>query len=179
MKTTRTRLLVGAVVLTCGAAAIARATTPIGLVLANILSTGTINGETTENVRIDFPKVPGAPEPKEPLEDEWKGSLTTNGPTDIFVLDIEYASGGHTGWHSHPGILLTSMISGSIERYDSQCVKHVYNAGDSFTEDSRPHYVRNVGTDNAHYTTTYILPHGYERRTDQPAPDCAAALGLE
>ena len=63
---------------------------------------------------------------------------------------------------------------------DSRCRKHVYNAGDSLTESTQTHYVRNVDTvNNAHFMVTYVIAHGQPRRIDQPAPACAAALGLE
>jgi hypothetical protein len=40
-------------------------------------------------------------------------------------------------------------------------------------------YVRNVETVNAHFMVTYLIAKGQPRRIDQPAPTCAAALGLE
>jgi hypothetical protein len=74
---------------------------------------------------------------------------------------------------------VSSVTQGSIEWYDAQCVKHVYNVGDALSESTQPHYVRNVGTVNARFMVTYILAKGQPRRIDQPAPACAAALGLE
>jgi hypothetical protein len=45
-------------------------------------------------------------------DDEWRAKLSTTGPADIIVQDVVYQPGGHTGWHSHPGILLSSVVSG-------------------------------------------------------------------
>jgi quercetin dioxygenase-like cupin family protein len=112
-------------------------------------------------------------------DNEWTARLFTSGPSDVIVQDANYASGGHTGWHSHPGIILISVIAGSMEWYDAQCARHVYNPGDSLTEGTQTHYLRNVGSVNAHFTVTYVIAHGQPRRIDQPAPPCAADAGLE
>ena len=104
--------------------------------------------------------------------------MHASGPSNVIVQDVVYAPNGHTGWHSHPGILLSSVVAGSIERYDSKCKLHVYNAGDSFSESTQLHYVRNVGAANAHFMVTYMIAAGQPRRIDQPAPACAVALGL-
>jgi len=175
----RTLLLIAAALITCIIVTIAQATPIVGLLVGTILSQGTINDETMIHVRVPLP--PGTPgtDGDGDRDDEWRAKLSTSGPTDIIVQDVVYAPGGHTGWHSHPGVLLSSVVAGSIEWYDDHCEKHVYNVSDSLTETTTTHYVRNVGTVNAHFIVTYIIAHGQPRRIDQPAPTCAAALGLE
>jgi len=184
MKLRTRRVLIGAVAVACGIAGIAKATPVVGLLVGTILSTGTINDEIKVHVRVLLPPaVAGTTQGDgdgDQDENEWRAELYTSGPSDFIVQDVVYAPGGHTGWHSHPGILLSSVISGSIEWYDSRCRKHVYNAGDSLTESTQTHYVRNVDTvNNAHFMVTYVIAHGQPRRIDQPAPACAAALGLD
>ena len=171
----RTRILIAAVAVTCTIVTIAHATPIVGLLVGTILSSGSTNEEIMQKVRVPLPPVPGVTD----QEDEWTARLYTSGPSSFIVQDVIYSPGGHTGWHSHPGILLSSVISGSIEWYDSQCVKQVYNPGDSLTESTEPHYVRNVGSVNAHFMVTYVIAKGQPRRIDQPAPACAGALGLE
>jgi len=174
----KTRFLIAVVAITCAIVTIARATPVVGLLVGTILSSGTINDEIKLRVRVPLPPVVVGN--SEDQEDEWTAELYTSGPSNFIVQDVVYAPGGHTGWHSHPGILLSSVISGSIEWYDSRCRKHVYNAGDSLTESTQTHYVRNVDTvNNAHFMVTYVIAKGQPRRIDQPAPACAAALGLE
>jgi quercetin dioxygenase-like cupin family protein len=176
----RTRILIGIVAVACGIAGIAYATPVVGLQVGTILSSGTINDEIKVRVHVPLPPVVGAnSEDNEDQDNEWRAELYTSGPSNIVVQDVVYAPGGHTGWHSHPGILLSSVISGSIEWYDSRCQKHVYNAGDSLTESTQTHYVRNVEAVNAHFMVTYLIANGQPRRIDQPAPACAAALGLD
>lgn len=152
-------------------AGICLATPIVGLLTGTILSSGTITLPVHQHVSVPLPAAPG--------EDEaWEAKLTTSGPANFIVQDVVYAPGGHTGWHSHPGILLSSVIEGSIEWYDGQCNLHVYNAGDSLTESTALHYVRNVGTTDAHFMVTYVIAQGQPRRIDEPAPACAAGLGL-
>ncbi|HWX95094.1 MAG TPA: hypothetical protein VNY29_20955 [Terriglobales bacterium] len=78
-----------------------------------------------------------------------------------------------------PGFFLVSVLEGSIEWYDANCERTVYKVGNSLTESTATHYVRNVGSVNARFMATYILANGQARRMDQPAPPCAAALGLD
>jgi quercetin dioxygenase-like cupin family protein len=107
------------------------------------------------------------------------GDGVTTGPSNFIAQDVSYLFGGHTGWHSHPGILLITVTEGSIEWYNSQCQKTVYNVGDSLTENTEVHFFRNVGSANARVMVTYVLAKGQPRRIDQAAPACAAGLALE
>jgi quercetin dioxygenase-like cupin family protein len=174
----KTRFLVAAVGIACAIVTIARATLIVGLLVGTILSSGVSNDEIMVHVKVPLPPVVNGNGEQE--DNQWTAKLYTSGPSNIIVQDVVYAPGGHTGWHSHPGILLSSVISGSIEWYDSQCVKHVYNPGDSLTESTQTHYVRNVDTvNNAHFMVTYVIAKAQPRRIDQPAPACAAALGLD
>jgi quercetin dioxygenase-like cupin family protein len=179
----RSRVMIVALAITCVIATIVHATPIVGLLVGTILSSGTINDEVRLHVRVPLPPTTVATTDQDgdqDRDDEWRAELYTSGPSNFVVQDVVYAPGGHTGWHSHPGILLSSVVSGSIEWYDSKCRKHVYNAGDSLTESTQTHYVRNVDTvNNAHFMVTYVIAKGQPRRIDQPAPACAAALGLE
>lgn len=177
----RNRIAIGiaGVVTTCAIATIVRATPILGLLVNTILSQGIINDEFAIHVRVPLPAGTPSSDGDNDKDDTWGARLSTTGPTDVIVQDVVYQPGGHTGWHSHPGMLLSNVVSGSIEWYDDQCVRHVYNPGDSLTETTAIHYVRNVGNVNAHFMVTYIIAHGQPRRIDQPAPPCAAALGLD
>lgn len=173
----KVKMIIGASAISVVLGGLALATPAVGLLVGTILSSGTINTHINEQVHVALPPVVSASGEMEDVDD-WEASVHTNGPSNIIVQDVVYAPGGHTGWHSHPGVLLSSVISGSIEWYDSKCVLHVYNAGNSLTENTQAHYVRNVGSTNAHFMVTYMIAAGQPRRIDQPAPACAAALGL-
>src|ERR1039457_2836839 len=168
----RTRILIGTVAATCSIVGIALATPTVGLNFKNILASGAIDPDVFRFVRVPVPATATA------SENEWNAMLFTNGPANFIVQDVSYFPGGHTGWHSHPGILLSSVTEGSIEWYNSSCQKQVYNVGDSLTE-SGVHFVRNVGPVNARFMVTYVIAKGQPLRIDQSAPACAAALGLE
>lgn len=85
---------------------------------------------------------------------------------------------GTRGWHSHPGVLMIAVQEGPVDWYDSNCVKHTYTAGQSFTGNNEPHNVFNTGMVNAHVLSSYIIKAGAPRRIEQPHPACGAALGL-
>jgi quercetin dioxygenase-like cupin family protein len=105
--------------------------------------------------------------------------LETEGPATISNQDGAYAAGGHNGWHSHPGMVAVTIISGAIQWFDENCVQTDYKAGDSWTEGSKVHYFRVVGTTGLHLTAFFITAQGAALRTDEGAPACAAALGLQ
>ena len=171
---TRTLVLVAIATLTL--LGIALATPIVGLNFANILATGTINSETLARAHVALPPAPGQ---EQDDENDWNARLVTTGPSTVITQDVSYFPGGHTGWHSHPGLLFVTVTEGSIEWYDSNCQKIVYNAGDTLTENTAVHFFRNVGSVNARVMVTYVLAKGQPRRIDQPAPACSATLGLE
>jgi quercetin dioxygenase-like cupin family protein len=105
--------------------------------------------------------------------------LESDGPATISTQDAAYTSGGINGWHSHPGMVAVTLISGSIEWFNENCVKTSYNAGDSWTEGSQVHYFRVVGKTGIHINATFITAQGAALRTDESAPACAAGLGLD
>ena len=104
--------------------------------------------------------------------------LKVEGPATISTQDGAYGVGGHNGWHSHQGMVFVTMISGSIQWFNENCEETDYTAGDAWAEGSKLHYFRVVGTGGVHLMATFVTAQGAALRTDQPAPACAAALGL-
>jgi quercetin dioxygenase-like cupin family protein len=104
--------------------------------------------------------------------------LHTMGPSTITTQLVSYGVGGHTGWHSHPGMVAVTLIAGSVQWFDEDCVETDYIAGDAWTEGSQLHYFRVVGTTATQATAFFITAQGAALRIDRPAPPCAAALGL-
>ena len=100
-------------------------------------------------------------------------------PAPEFVhVPLVVGPDGYTGWHSHPGLLLITVKEGSIEFYDQDCVKHIYGAGQSFTEGAEAHAALNRGPSNARLLVTYILKKGEPRRIEAPQPKCGATLSI-
>jgi quercetin dioxygenase-like cupin family protein len=121
---TKTKLLIGAAALSSVIVGLVWAT-PIVKLASPVLATG------NDNLNIEthgvFTTSGG----------EFKANLKTEGPSTIFVQDTAFSPGGHTGWHSHPGILTLALISGTVEWFNGNCEKTTYNAGDAWTEGSQ------------------------------------------
>jgi len=172
----RTRILIAAITVACIIVGIAFGTPIVGLNFSNIIANGNMASRSATHATVKLPPAAG----QEPGDDDndWNGMLYLSGPTNVQTQDFDYYPGGHSGWHSHPGVLVLTVVSGTIEWYDANCNKTVYNAGDTFTENTATHYLRNAGTGDLHGMATYLLAKGQPRRIDQPAPSCALALGL-
>lgn len=171
----RIMLLFGGATL-CAFAGLAAGTPTVGIAFNNILSTGTINRDIRTHAEVPLPS---ATEGSGDDEGGWEAQLQSEGPSNFITQDVAFVPGGYTGWHNHPGILLLTLTEGSVDWYDATCKKHVYVAGDSWTESTSLHYVRATGSVNARFLITYLVAKGHPKRTDQPAPACAAALGLQ
>ena len=111
--------------------------------------------------------------------EEWGADIQTRGRTDLYAVENVFAPGGTTGWHSHPGPSLILVISGSVTDYssnDPSCAGVTYSAGQSFVDDggSEVHMVRNSGTVEAKVIAVQFIPHGDQRKIDEPVPaNCA------
>jgi quercetin dioxygenase-like cupin family protein len=84
--------------------------------------------------------------------------LKSEGPSTISNQDVAYSAGGHNGWHSHPGLVAVTLVSGSIQWFNENCEETTYNAGDSWTEGSQLHYFCVLGTSSIHITA-FTSPH--------------------
>jgi quercetin dioxygenase-like cupin family protein len=160
---TNTVVLGGAAALVVGAG-IALATPIVGL-LSPLLSVGTSNSEL--HARGSAMTSAG---------ERFHVELETEGPSTVSIQEGAYAAGGANGWHSHPGMVIVTVISGSIIWYDENCNPTTYKAGDSWVEGSQLHGFK--VTTATTLTATFITAQGKALRTDQPAPACAAGLGL-
>ena len=164
------KLLLGSASAVCLITGLAMATPTIGAWYNVILSTGTVDRDVHTHAHVALPDT----------EDGFRAEVETEGAANFIVQDVKFSPGGTTGWHTHPGVLLLSLAadSGPIDWYDARCAKTVYQAGDSWTEGTKLHDVVNNSSVDAHFVVTYIVAKGVNKRTDQPAPACAAALGL-
>src|SRR6516165_1883076 len=45
--------------------------------------------------------------------------IKTRGLSDVYVVQNKIVPGGHTGWHSHPGPSIISVVSGEATEYRS------------------------------------------------------------
>ena len=99
----------------------------------------------------------------------------TSGAVDVVAQTITYVPGGYSGWHTHPGVVLVVVESGSVT-LQVGCSIHTYTAGQSFTESGlTPIMARNLTTSNFIVRVTYVVPKGVLVRREvalENAPKC-------
>ncbi len=102
----------------------------------------------------------------------------SEGPAALTTQIAALGAGGQNGWHSHPGMVVVTVLSGSITWYDENCVPTNYKAGDSWVEGDKVHSFKITSTGSTQLAAWFITAQGQPLRTDEAAPACAAALGL-
>ena len=105
----------------------------------------------------------------------WNLITRVRGDSDVYVVRNTWPVGAHSGWHTHPGPSLITVLSGELtvyEAHDPTCTPTVYHAGQSFTDlgCGDVHLVRNEGTVCAVNMVVQIIPAGQPRRIDAPQP---------
>ena len=105
----------------------------------------------------------------------WKLKTKVKGDSDVYVTRHTFQPGQHTGWHTHPGPSLITVVSGALAVYDGDdptCTPTIYEAGESFTDIGcgDVHLVRNEGNVEAVDIAVQIVPLGALRRIDVPDP---------
>ena len=93
--------------------------------------------------------------------------------TNVRTFTLTYPVGSYSGWHSHPGIVIAVVQSGSVARQVG-CSTETFSTGQVFTE-AAPHFVSNPGAVPAVLKITQIYPSeipATELRIDEPAPVC-------
>jgi quercetin dioxygenase-like cupin family protein len=99
--------------------------------------------------------------------------IKTKGISDVYVVKNTVVPGGHTGWHSHPGPSIVSVVSGTATEYRSDEPDGVtYPAGTAFVDEGgdHAHIIRNEGNTDLVLVAFQIVPFGATRRIDVPAP---------
>ena len=111
--------------------------------------------------------------------DFWKAAIKTKGASDLYVLQNTIVPGGTFGWHSHPGPSLVIVKSGTATFYmgDPGCPSHVVPTGAGFVDNGHDlHVVRNEGSVDLVTVVVSLVPAGFTRRIDEPAPANCPAL---
>jgi quercetin dioxygenase-like cupin family protein len=99
--------------------------------------------------------------------------IKTKGDSDVYVVRNVIVPGGHTGWHSHPGPSIVSVVSGTATEYRSDDPDGiVHPAGTAFVDEGgeHAHLMVNEGSTDLVLVAFQILPKGATRRIDVPAP---------
>ncbi len=146
------------------------ATPPVGFVVNQVLAHGATSANISEHVQI-AKNADGTVDP-------WQAQVQAQGATDTYVQHLVLAPGGYSGWHSHPGILVATLVGGSVDFYDANCQKSSYTAGQVYFEAAQPHAIINRGSENADIYLAYLVKHGQARRIEADAPVCAPITGI-
>jgi quercetin dioxygenase-like cupin family protein len=148
----------------------ALATPPFGFLLNQILAMGSTMENISQQIQIN-----GNPDSS---DEKWQLQLQAQGATDFYVQHLVLAPGGYSGWHTHPGLLIGTVVSGDIDFYDAKCHKHSFTTGQVFLENSQVHGIINTGSVPADLKIAYLVKHSAPRRIEADAPACAAWTGI-
>jgi quercetin dioxygenase-like cupin family protein len=105
----------------------------------------------------------------------WFLKTKIRGDSDVYVTRHTFEPGQHTGWHTHPGPSLITVVAGELTVYEADnpnCTPVIYHTGESFTDIGcgDVHLVRNEGNVPAMDVAVQIVPAGQPRRIDADQP---------
>jgi quercetin dioxygenase-like cupin family protein len=93
---------------------------------------------------------------------------------EIVTQQAKFAPGAASGWHSHPGYLTATVVSGQVVRYGTDCSSQTFAAGQSFYETAAKTFiVKNESNADAVVMVTFVAPGGTPTtalRVDKPQP---------
>jgi hypothetical protein len=99
--------------------------------------------------------------------------------TDVFVQHVRLDPNQATGWHTHPGPAIVTVVRGALTYEDSaanKCRDVTYMAGQGFVDRGFGHVHRAIaGPEGTDFYVVYILPPGSETHVipADPLPECA------
>jgi hypothetical protein len=108
-------------------------------------------------------------------DDDATVKIIAKEPSDVYVVTNTVASGGYSGWHTHPGPSVVLVKTGTATVYDGDdptCTPVRYPAGTGFIDagDGHVHMVRNEGKEQLVTEAFQIIPAGDSRRIDAANP---------
>jgi quercetin dioxygenase-like cupin family protein len=104
----------------------------------------------------------------------WKFKMDVKGDSDLYLNQLTFTPGAQSGWHSHPGPSLVTVIEGTLTVYHDDCTFETVTAGQSFTDlgCGDIHNVVNETAAEAKDVAVQIVPHGALRRIEADDPGC-------
>lgn len=110
----------------------------------------------------------------------WAAEVGATPGLDVATQVITFQPGGHSGWHSHPGPVFITVVSGTMTFYESDdpaCRPIIRTAGQGYLDTGEhAHLARNETGAPATNLVTYFAPPGGALRIDQPEPGNCAFL---
>jgi quercetin dioxygenase-like cupin family protein len=102
--------------------------------------------------------------------------VSQNHPADVQTVDVAFAPGGYTGWHSHPGPEVVTVKSGSVtftRLRDGICTTSMYGPGQGFVAYPQDTFiVRNASNEQTAEMVVILfdVPTGGPNRIDRADP---------
>jgi quercetin dioxygenase-like cupin family protein len=97
---------------------------------------------------------------------------------EIVTQTVNFPPGASSGWHTHPGFLVSTQLTGTLTKYGTDCSSQTYNAGQSWTETGANTFiVKNETNAAASDIVTFIVPGGTPTtglRIDEPQPSACS-----
>ena len=92
----------------------------------------------------------------------------------VVTQQARFAPGATSGWHSHPGYLTGTVVSGEVVRYATDCSSETFAKGQSFYETGANTFVvKNESNAEAVVLVTFVVPETTPTtglRIDKPQP---------
>lgn len=80
---------------------------------------------------------------------------------EIVTQTVNFPAGAYSGWHTHPGFLVSTELTGTLTRYSTDCSSQSYAPGQSWTETGANTFiVKNETSAPASDIVTFIVPGG-------------------
>jgi hypothetical protein len=101
-----------------------------------------------------------------------------SGGADVFLQHVRLPAGAATGWHTHPGPALVTVVSGSLTYEDAaqnRCRSILYTTGEGFADRGFGHVHRAVaGPTGVDFYVAYVLPPGSPTHVvpESAPPEC-------
>ena len=80
---------------------------------------------------------------------------------EVVTQTVNFPAGAYSGWHTHPGFLVSTELTGTLTRYSTDCSSQSYDPGQSWTETGANTFiVKNETSAPASDIVTFIVPGG-------------------
>ena len=104
--------------------------------------------------------------------------LEAKNPLDVVVRIHDYAINSSTGWHTHPGPVLITVVQGEVTFYeydDPTCTPTVVSAGQGYLDTGHGHIGINESGQPAKDVTVIFAPVAtpFRGELSAPGPYCA------
>lgn len=83
--------------------------------------------------------------------EESRGTIVNNlnDTSTLVTAKVDWAPGGSSGWHYHPGVVLIHMVDGEIEvTWERDCIPRTYEKGDAWYDPGMVHNADNASDED-------------------------------